>query len=455
MSTEILSACKGTQSDDVIFSEQPDGALKVEIGSATTKNSLEVAASHLAAGELVALPTETVYGLGACALTSEAVVKIFQAKGRPMDNPLIVHISDRKMLSSILPADFEPSRACSVLMNKFWPGPLTLLFPVGAKDGQPSIPTSVTCGQSTVGVRMPCHPIARAIISMANMPIAAPSANASGKPSPTTAQHVYHDMSQRGVLRYIVDGGECSVGLESTVIDTVTAPNEVRILRPGGISVEAIADALKSERLLAESMPAKDDAVHLRVYGKTMERSATAEQNPTTPGMKYRHYSPEARVFLARYSSQADTLSRFLDRKFHPPADPRHDEQSVTIPAQNSERFRIGIMCTIDSPLFTCVTSMLAASLKSWLESGDRISPVMFCKAYQICIYSLGSRRTPETAAHRLFDGLRTLDSEVQWKEGKACDLILVEEIPETGIGLAVMNRLEKAATETVEIGDA
>ncbi|WFC97704.1 L-threonylcarbamoyladenylate synthase [Malassezia yamatoensis] len=455
MSIEILPACKGTMSDDVIFTEQLDGTLKVETGSATTKNSLQVAASHLAAGELVALPTETVYGLGACALKSEAVVKIFQAKGRPMDNPLIVHISDRKMLSSILPANFKPSRACTALMNKFWPGPLTLLFPVGAKNGQPSIPSSVTCGQSTVGVRMPSHPIARAIISMTNTPIAAPSANASGKPSPTTAQHVYHDMAQRGVLRYIVDGGECSVGLESTVIDTVTVPDEVRILRPGGISVEAIADALKMECLLAGSIPADHDAVQLRVYGKTMERSATAEQNPTTPGMKYRHYSPEARVLLAQYSRQSDTLYQFLDRRFTSSTDPRHDKQSTARPARNYEQFCIGIMCTIDSSLFSCVTSMLPISLIPWLESGERISPVMSCNAYQICIYSLGSKRTPETAAHRLFDGLRTLDSEVQWKEGKTCDLILVEQISESGIGLAVMNRLEKAATGTIEIGDA
>lgn len=224
------------------------------------------AAKALRSGALVAFPTETVYGLGADGLNENACRSIFKAKGRPADNPLILHIADFKDLHRItkkLPAQAES------LAEAFWPGPLTLIMQK-AKD----IPKSVTAGLDTVAVRMPDHPIALALILKSGRPLAAPSANISGRPSPTSADHVLRDFGDS--LGGIVDGGPCEVGLESTILDLTTSPPT--ILRPGAISKEALE----------------------AVIGPVAESQDTTEAAPKAPGMKYRHYAPRAPLTLLR-----------------------------------------------------------------------------------------------------------------------------------------------------------
>lgn len=226
---------------------------------------LSAAADILKSGGTVVFPTETVYGLGANALSDEAVSKIFEAKGRPSDNPLIVHIYDRKQLNDIaeeIPSDVEK------LMDNFWPGPLTVIL-----KKRPEIPDSVTAGLDTVGVRMPGNDTALKLLSMADVPIAAPSANISGRPSPTELSHCLLDMNGR--VDAIIDGGPCSVGVESTVIDMTDEPV---IYRPGDITVQQIEDVLgKPVRIAAE--------LHDGEKAKS-------------PGLKYRHYSPKAEVVV-------------------------------------------------------------------------------------------------------------------------------------------------------------
>lgn len=219
-------------------------------------------------GGLVAFATETVYGLGANALDPEAVSRIYQAKGRPSDNPLIVHIGDQKDLTPLI-ASMPPK--AEILMEQFWPGPLTLIFPRSGK-----VPDKVTGGLETVAVRMPAHPVSLAIIREAGVPIAAPSANKSGKPSPTRAEHVSHDLAGR--VDMIVDSGPVKVGVESTVLDLTVEPPT--ILRPGGVTPEQLESVL-GQRVLTD--PA--------LTGSTTDK-------PRAPGMKYTHYSPEAPVVL-------------------------------------------------------------------------------------------------------------------------------------------------------------
>ena len=191
--------------------------------TAATSESIAQAAAIIRAGGLVGFPTETVYGLGANALNAEAVRTIFAAKGRPGDNPLIVHVSRVEEILPLIRGDIPA--AARRLMDAYWPGPMTLIFPKSDL-----IPDAVSAGLDTVGIRLPSHETARALIAESHCPIAAPSANRSGRPSPTTAQHVLDDMDGR--IPMILDGGPCSVGVESTVIDvTGDVP---RVLRPGG-----------------------------------------------------------------------------------------------------------------------------------------------------------------------------------------------------------------------------
>lgn len=225
------------------------------------------ASKKLQKGELVAFPTETVYGLGANALMGDSVANIYKAKGRPSDNPLIVHIGSQKQVYDLV--DHVPEVA-QTLMEKFWPGPLTLIFP--KKAGV--FPDQVTAGLETVAIRMPNHPIALALLQEAGCPVAAPSANLSGKPSPTTAAHVEEDL--KGKIAGIVDGGPTGVGLESTVVDI---SGEVpHILRPGGVTKEQLE----------------------AVIGKVeMETGLLSDkEKPKAPGMKYKHYAPKAPLTL-------------------------------------------------------------------------------------------------------------------------------------------------------------
>ncbi|GAB6179311.1 L-threonylcarbamoyladenylate synthase [Desulfotomaculum defluvii] len=228
------------------------------------------AAEIIKKGGLVAFPTETVYGLGANGLDSKAVASIYRAKGRPSDNPLILHVADTGMVKE-LSADL-PQKAL-LLMKLFWPGPLTLVVPK-AKH----IPVEVTGGLDTVAVRMPDHPVALALIRASGVPIAAPSANQSGLPSPTTAEHVKADL--QGRIDAILDGGPAGLGLESTVLD-ITSPVPV-ILRPGGVTYEQLKDVLS------------DIIIDPSVLGQKLPK----DQVPRSPGMKYRHYAPTSPVIL-------------------------------------------------------------------------------------------------------------------------------------------------------------
>lgn len=235
------------------------------------KNSLKLAGDLLKNGELVGIPTETVYGLAANALDGKAVEKIFKAKGRPMDNPLIVHISDISQVESLV-KDF--SKKAQALAKVFWPGPLTIIMPCSD-----NVPNQVTAGLDTVAIRFPSHKTARDIINCAGVPLAAPSANLSGSPSPTTAMHVYNDLKDR--IPLIIDGGESNVGLESTVLSVA---GEVPVLlRPGGITVEQIEAVIGKINI-----------------DKGVTEMLDADAVVASPGMKYKHYAPKAHIVILK-----------------------------------------------------------------------------------------------------------------------------------------------------------
>lgn len=242
---------------------------------------IKSASELLKNGKRVVFPTETVYGLGANALDPEAVKSIFEAKGRPSDNPLIVHIAKISQIDDIAAKFPEKAR---LLTEKFWPGPLTIIL-----KRKKCIPNEVTAGLDTVGIRMPSHPAARELLSLCNLPIAAPSANISGRPSPTCAKYAIKDMMGR--VEGIIDGGDCTVGLESTVIDmTVETPV---ILRPGGITAEEISS------VLGEVIGGRE--------------KAEDKETPKAPGMKYTHYAPKAPVRIL--SGSIGEIENFLNRR--------------------------------------------------------------------------------------------------------------------------------------------
>lgn len=258
------------------------------------------AAQILRTGGLVAFPTETVYGLGANALNEEAAKKIYAAKGRPSDNPLIAHISSEAELETLVS---EITPAGRLLMKRFWPGPLTLIFKKSRM-----VPFGTTGGLDTVAVRMPSDPIASQLIALAGVPIAAPSANTSGRPSPTTAEHVYQDMN--GKINMIIDGGPVGIGVESTIVDVSGAVPTV--LRPGAITL----DMLKSVLGRVELDPA--------ILGPIKE-----DVRPKAPGMKYRHYAPHGDLTLVegRIEKVVETINRLAEEKLN-------------------QGFRVGIICT-------------------------------------------------------------------------------------------------------------
>ena len=247
------------------------------------EEDLEEAAAVLRNGGLVAFPTETVYGLGANALDERAAKKIYEAKGRPSDNPLIAHISGPEELAPLVE---EIPGAAEKLMERFWPGPLTMIF-----RKKEIVPYGTTGGLDTVAVRMPSDPIARKLISMAKVPVAAPSANLSGRPSPTTAEHVWQDMAGR--IDIIVDGGPVGIGLESTIVDvTGEIPT---VLRPGAVTMEMLEETLGR----VEIDPA--------ILGPMKEGT-----KPKAPGMKYRHYAPKAEMTLVE--GEMEQVVRSINR---------------------------------------------------------------------------------------------------------------------------------------------
>lgn len=261
---------------------------------------LSEAARILIEGGLVAFPTETVYGLGANALDEAAAKKIYAAKGRPSDNPLIAHIAD---MEGLKPLVSEIPEVAKRLAKAFWPGPLTMVF---RKSDQ--VPYGTTGGLDTVAVRMPSDPVAGRLIQLAGIPVAAPSANTSGRPSPTLADHVWEDMS--GKIDMLLDGGAVSIGLESTIVDV---SGEVPVLlRPGAVTVEMLEDVIGRVEI--------DPAIMGKMDGKA---------KPKAPGMKYRHYAPKARLLLVQ--GELDQVVRTINR----------------LTAEQADRgLRVGIICT-------------------------------------------------------------------------------------------------------------
>ena len=253
--------------------------------SAAAADTASIAAEIIKSGELVAIPTETVYGLGANGLDESAVAKIFEAKGRPQDNPLILHLSEAGEMERYC---YDIPKEAYLLAEKFWPGPLTMVLPA-----QDCVPKRTTGGLATVAVRCPDSAITREIIRMAGVPLAAPSANISGKPSTTTAQHVRHDHDGR--IAAIVDGGACRVGVESTIVDLTERP--ARLLRPGGITPEQLVEVLGELTV--------DKAVTAQIDQDAVVKA---------PGMKYKHYAPDCAVIIVSGSRQA--ASRYIHDQF-------------------------------------------------------------------------------------------------------------------------------------------
>lgn len=255
--------------------------------SAAAPETPQIAADIIKKGGLVAIPTETVYGLGANGLDEQAVIKIFEAKGRPQDNPLILHVAE--------PAEMEKfchdiPKSAYLLAEKFWPGPLTMVLP--ARD---IVPRRTTAGLDTVAVRCPDNDTTRQIIRLSGVPIAAPSANISGKPSTTTAQHVFHD--HNGKIDAIVDGGPCRVGVESTIVDLTD--ERPRLLRPGGITPEQLMEVL-------------GDLVIDKAVTAQIDKDAVVK----APGMKYRHYAPQEPVVIV--AGSREKAAQYIKRHFIP-----------------------------------------------------------------------------------------------------------------------------------------
>lgn len=253
--------------------------------SAEAATTAQIAADIIRSGELVAIPTETVYGLGANGLDEAAVAKIFEAKGRPQDNPLILHVADSQDIDKFCHSIPEAAYA---LAEAFWPGPLTMVLP--ARD---VVPKRTTAGLSSVAVRCPDNAVTRQIIRLSGVPIAAPSANISGKPSTTTAQHVLHDHDGR--IAAIVDGGPCRVGVESTIVDLTE--QRPRLLRPGGITPEQLLVVLGD-----------------LVVDKAVTAQIGQDAVVKAPGMKYKHYAPQSEVVIV--AGSRDQAAAYIHRHF-------------------------------------------------------------------------------------------------------------------------------------------
>jgi L-threonylcarbamoyladenylate synthase len=332
--------------------------------SPPTEHAVRRAAKLLQAGELVAFPTETVYGLGANALNAQAVGKIFTAKNRPADNPLIVHVKSAKAAEELCHVTGDAHR----LMEAFWPGPLTLLL-----KKKPVVPEITNAGLESVAVRMPDHPVALRLLNACGLPIAAPSANRSGRPSPTTARHVWDDL--RDSIPLILDGGACKVGLESTVLDmTGDMP---AILRPGGVTPEMLSSVLPG-------VCVTETAMRPLLDGETAK----------SPGMRHTHYSPKGKLTLVEGKPNAvEAACKRLYRE-----------------AETEGK----------------KACLLIAEERLPAYAGYDTHP-------------LGSLRVPETIAQELFAALRAMDE-------TGVEVILCEAVDASGIGLAVMNRLRRAA---------
>jgi len=327
---------------------------------------IKVAAEILKKGGLAAFPTETVYGLGANAFNSRAVTDLFAAKNRPLDNPPILHINQVNQVSQLAK---EVPKNSEELMQKFWPGPLTLVFK--RKD---SVPKETVAGLDTVAIRMPKHNVALELIKQSGTPIAAPSANLSGKPSPTDAKHVFADLNGR--IDVILDAGSTNIGVESTVLDLSVDPPV--LLRPGGTPFEEIKKILPNVKL----HPFVD-----------AQKELSLEQ-ARSPGMKHKHYAPNAEVILVEGDASA-VITKIKE----------------LIKRYQREGKRVAVLATDETQ-------------KEYTSD---------------LVVSMGTRFNLETIAKNLFRELREFDS-------RKVDVILAESVPLEGLGLAVMNRLRKAS---------
>lgn len=343
--------------------------LRVE-STALQTEAIQLAATAIREGKLVAFPTETVYGLGANAFNTTAIARIFAAKGRPSSNPLIVHLATVDHLATV--ATEIPDLA-QRLLTQFAPGPLTLVLP-----RHPRVPAIVSAGLSTIAVRIPHHPVAHALLVASNVPIAAPSANRSNYPSPTTADHVVDDLWGR--IDIVLDGGPTPIGIESTVVDLTT--DVPRLLRPGSISLEQLLTIVPSLDL-------------------TLHRAANSDTAPTaSPGMSLKHYAPQAQVLLF----QGDR-----------PAVLAHMQARASDLVQAGQR--LGLLVTD--------------------EDADQFA--FLVSQPTVMMSRLGTNKDIATIAHRLFAALRELD---HW----GADLILMRAVDPHGLGLAIYDRLFRAA---------
>ena len=352
-----------------------------------TKNindeELKEAAQILRDGGLVAFPTETVYGLGGNALDEKAAGKIYAAKGRPSDNPLIAHVS---CAAEVTPLVKYIPEAGKKLMDAFWPGPLTIIFPKSD-----IVPYATTGGLDTVAIRMPVDPIANRMIALAGVPVAAPSANTSGRPSPTTADHVWQDLN--GKIEMIIDGGPVGIGVESTIVDV--SGDVPAVLRPGAITMEMLKNILGEVTIDPAILGPMSEGVR-----------------PKAPGMKYKHYAPKADLTLVEPANVADA---------------RKTGEAVAMTQEQVEQmvktvwklakekldagYKVGIICTDES--------------RSHYPQGE--------------VRSIGARTSQESVAHNLYALLREFDD-------LKVDYIFSESFTQDHLGQAIMNRLSKAA---------
>ena len=375
---------------------------------------LKEAAGILRSGGLVAFPTETVYGLGGNALDEDAARTIYAAKGRPSDNPLIAHVS---CVEEVAPLVKEIPEAGRKLMEAFWPGPLTMIFPKSEK-----VPYGTTGGLDTVAIRMPDDPVANRLIALAGVPVAAPSANTSGRPSPTTADHVWQDMNGR--IEMIIDGGPVGIGVESTIVDVSSAVPAV--LRPGAITMEMLAEVLG------------EVSVDPAILGPL-----SADVRPKAPGMKYKHYAPKADLTLVEPETGTERESgaeQVTGAEQKTGAGQKTGAEQKTGADRNTGA---DPETGLDETQLQAMIRKVRELSREKIEAGYKVG-VICTDESRGCytdgeVRSIGARKSQESVAHNLYALLREFDD-------LGVDYIFSESFPKDHLGQAIMNRLSKAA---------
>ncbi len=397
--------------------------------------------------ELVAFPTETVYGLGANALDGATVLKIFEAKGRPSDNPLIVHVANK---SQIAPLVSKITPLAQKLIDAFMPGPITLVF-----EKSNIVPIEVTAGLNTVAIRIPSHIIAHIFLEMANIPVAAPSANVSGRPSTTRAKHVYDDL--KGKIPFIIDGGNCDFGVESTVVDvTGTVPV---ILRPGSITADQIKSLCGDVQGIGTSIDISENLSY------EMALNQNTPGTPMSPGMKYRHYAPKAKVIIVDGENMQKKVAIFEKLiaenfgKFN--AIGIYSNQLVIetiketyshLKILSDEELKLDLIDKLSPSYSGCAMNVKFNVSKNnsqvKLNKDEKSSQMKLSQNKKksktdetnlLLAISYGKNQSAKAVSSGLFDAFRRMDE-------AGVNLILAEAIPVKGIGVAYMNRLLKAA---------